>query len=465
MAKSWKRFLLLTLVVLVFMLVGYLGLGILYSGHFANGVWINGVYCTGKSVEEVNQILIDQTEVPDFVLKDDNGKTYEISLKEVSFVVDYTSQLHRVLFAQNPFRFTVGTENIKKIQIEPYISFDEESLFQTIQTAIPFVMASEKEHALRIFKGDNGYQLYNGMEHVLDEEKALHLVLENLEEGVYALDLGKEECYENLPLTVEMAETLLLYEQVEAFQTCKIVYDMEDTLISLTPGIVADWIKVDEEGRFIFDDKGDLMLKDGVIETFINALADEYDSVGKKRAFTATNGKVVEVEGGIYGNEINRKKEIAYLKDAFMSGKEEIRIPIYKQEALHRGKNDIGTTYIEIDMTDQKMYYYQDGELLIETDIVTGNMKRGDDTPSGVNYVYAKQRNRILRGRDYESFVKYWMPVKGGIGIHDASWRKKFGGDIYLKNGSHGCINTPTKIMEELYKLVEKGTPVVMFYS
>ena len=92
-------------------------------------------------------------------------------------------------------------------------------------------------------------------------------------------------------------------------------------------------------------------------------------------------------------------------------------------------------------------------------------MKRGDDTPSGVNYVYAKQRNRILRGRDYESFVKYWMPVKGGIGIHDASWRKKFGGDIYLKNGSHGCINTPTKIMEELYKLVEKGTPVVMFYS
>ena len=49
--------------------------------------------------------------------------------------------------------------------------------------------------------------------------------------------------------------------------------------------------------------------------------------------------------------------------------------------------------------------------------------------------------------------VKFWVPVKGGIGIHDAGWRKEFGGDIYQTAGSHGCINTPKDKMEELFDM------------
>lgn len=465
MAKSCKRFLFLILVLSLLILVGYLGLSFLYSGHFANGIWINGVYCTGKTVEEVNEILIEQTQTEDFVIIDDNGKTYEISLEGVSCVVDYTSQLYRVLMSQNPFRWGGSISENKNIRMEPHIIYDETTLFETISKSFPFVVASVKEHKLEIFKDENGYQLYNGMEHVLDEEKTCMLVLKNLEDKIYSLDLRKEECYTDLPLTVEMAEVLLLYEKIVDFQTCNIVYDMEEEQIPLSPAIVSEWILVDEKGEILLDTGGNLMLSEEAIENFVKWLAEEYDSVGKRRTFIATNGKEVVVEGGIYGNEINRKKEVAYLKEAFLAKANETRIPVYKQKALHRGKNDIGNTYIEIDMTDQKMYYYKDGELLVETDVVTGNMKRKNATPSGVNYVYAKQRNRTLRGEDYASFVRYWMPVKGSIGIHDASWRKKFGDDIYLTNGSHGCINTPSQIMKELYNLVEIGTPVVMFYS
>ena len=54
--------------------------------------------------------------------------------------------------------------------------------------------------------------------------------------------------------------------------------------------------------------------------------------------------------------------------------------------------------------------------------------------------------------------------MKGNIGIHDASWRSKYGGTIYQTNGSHGCINTPRDAMVQLYESVEVGTPVVMFY-
>ena len=137
---------------------------------------------------------------------------------------------------------------------------------------------------------------------------------------------------------------------------------------------------------------------------------------------------------------------------------------MYTQKAWVQGKNDIGNTYVEIDMGEQMMYYYADGVQKVATPIVTGNTSRRMGTPSGVNYVYLKQTNRILRGPGYASHVDFWMPVKGNIGIHDAAWRSKYGGTIYQTNGSHGCINTPRDAMVELYESVEVGTPVVMFY-
>ena len=131
---------------------------------------------------------------------------------------------------------------------------------------------------------------------------------------------------------------------------------------------------------------------------------------------------------------------------------------------MKQGKDDIGDTYVEIDMGEQMMYYYLNGELQIETPVVTGNTSRRMGTPSGVNYVYLKQQDRILRGEGYASHVNFWMPVKGNIGIHDASWRSKYGGNIYQTNGSHGCINTPYNAMVQMYEMVEVGTPVVMYY-
>ena len=81
-------------------------------------------------------------------------------------------------------------------------------------------------------------------------------------------------------------------------------------------------------------------------------------------------------------------------------------------------------------------------------------------------------RNVILRGGGkkksktyYESFVSYWMPFIGGsYGLHDASWRSNFGGDIYIYSGSHGCVNLPPAKAGELYKMVSVGTVVIVHY-
>ncbi|MEO7617644.1 MAG: L,D-transpeptidase, partial [Candidatus Saccharibacteria bacterium] len=54
-----------------------------------------------------------------------------------------------------------------------------------------------------------------------------------------------------------------------------------------------------------------------------------------------------------------------------------------------------------------------------------------------------------------------WMPFHGGYGLHDAIWRKgRFGGQDYIRGGSHGCVNLPDATAEWLYNWSVVGTPV-----
>ena len=52
--------------------------------------------------------------------------------------------------------------------------------------------------------------------------------------------------------------------------------------------------------------------------------------------------------------------------------------------------------------------------------------------------------------------------TNSNIGLHDASWRSEFGGEIYKTNGSHGCVNLPKDKAYELYDLISVGTTVIV---
>ena len=118
--------------------------------------------------------------------------------------------------------------------------------------------------------------------------------------------------------------------------------------------------------------------------------------------------------------------------------------------------------YINVSISNQKLYYYEYSELVLESDVVTGINGK---TPTGTFRVLNKIRNTVLKGDDYESFVSYWIAFNGNsYGFHDASWRNKFGGNIYKYNGSHGCVNMPYYKVQSLYNMVEIGTPVYIYY-
>lgn len=451
--------------ILLCLLAGlYLGLAGYYSDGFGYGIWVNGVYCTGKSVEEIDAVLRAQSKETVFVVVFEDGTKERFELQDISYETDYQGPLRVLQNMQNPYQWIKYLKNGTKNKIVPEITFDRAALLEKIE-GFPAVREAEqlKEREVEIVKTGQGYVLLDKAEHILDKEQLVFLVENALKAGKYRTE-ASEECYGDVLLTRADEGLLSLWEKLEAFQSCEILYDMGDETVCVDASVVCDWLTLTNQGEPYLDEEGELVLDESKLQEFVDRLAKEYDTLGKAREFHATRGDTVSVEGGTYGSKLNRQAEIAYLTEAFLAKRKERHVPEYIQEAYFRGKDDIGDTYIEIDMTEQKMYYYVDGEIYEQASVVTGNMVRNMSTPEGTCFVYAKQTNRILRGSNYASFVNYWVPVRGNIGIHDAPWRSSYGEEIYKTNGSHGCINTPYDEMKKIYEHVEIGTPVVMFY-
>lgn len=458
-----KIFLLLSIVVLQ-VLIAYIGLTFYYRNAFVYGTWINNIYCTGKSIEEVNAELSGQFSYDGITIYDKDQNEYQIMASDIDYQYDFEESLKQYLGRQNPLLWVDSFWKIRNEEIVPVICYDKDKL-EACFNALPFLEQRDiKEREITIIKTKQGYELVDERGSILDIEKARLAVEDAISNLAKSVSLAAADCYYDMELTEKMQEILHEWELIKVFQDCHIVYQMGDDLIPVDASVVCDWIAFNEDGSPAYADDGTLQLKEEAIPDFIAGLAKEYDTVGSVRTFQTTGRGVITVEGGIYGNRLDQKAEIAYLTEAFARKADEVHIPVYLQMGVRQGKNDIGSTYIEIDMEEQMMYYYLDGILQIETPVVTGNTSRRMGTPAGVNYVYAKQTNRILRGEGYASHVNFWMPVKGNIGIHDASWRSNYGGTIYQTNGSHGCINTPYDAMSRMYEMVEVGTPVVMYY-
>ena len=235
----------------------------------------------------------------------------------------------------------------------------------------------------------------------------------------------------------------------------KITYVFEDENEVVDYSLINKWIKIDDELNVSLDNQE--------IINYITSLAKKYDTVGIERKFKTSIGKILNVSGGYYGWKINKKKEAQMLKEDIENGSILEKEPEYLQKGVSRGENDFGDSYLEINITRQYIWYYKHGKLIAQGDIVSGNVSRGNGTPLGIYEITYKQEGSTLRGANYEAKVEYWMPFNGNIGLHDASWRYSFGGDIYLNDGTHGCINAPKYLAKKIFSEIESGTPVICY--
>ena len=193
-----------------------------------------------------------------------------------------------------------------------------------------------------------------------------------------------------------------------------------------------------------------------------------YNTKNGNWQFTTIKGEDILVPDRTLGTYVDMDAEVEYVKEFFnvlnyngLEGRAEYdRIPCLEQDKV---SYDLTKDYAEVSIEDQTAYLFLDGQLVWQTPVTTG-LAGVHDTPTGVFYVCSKKRDARLKGPDWDCRVDYWIGFLGGIdGFHDAPWKSRYGGAYYLTEGSHGCINTPYKAVQQFYDLVYIGLPVVIY--
>ena len=199
------------------------------------------------------------------------------------------------------------------------------------------------------------------------------------------------------------------------------------------------------------------------LEAYVAELAAKYDIDPYVGPFHTSTGDVLDMVityEGCYLDQATMAADLqAYIKDGKAG-----QCPVTYLPGSVRNKPFAGN-YVEVNLTQQHMWFYKDGVLLTESDLVSGNVAAWNHTPTGVFEIYSRTYGTDLVGADYRSWVNFWMPFVGGYGLHDASWRSEFGGNIYLTSGSHGCINLPYDAAKIMIDNSRSGETRVIIYG
>jgi hypothetical protein len=452
-------------IVLGVLVVIYLAAGFYFKSHFSPCTSINGVNVSGKTVAKTEKLI--QKQLDDYVLTitDGDNNTEEVRATDINMKYVSDGSVKKLLSEQNSFLWLKTLLVGDKKDVAYSLEYDEE----TLDSLVADFACMKKED---VTEPVNAYPEYQDGQFVIvdevygsqvDSEEFASVIREKLESLTDTLVMRDEQCYEAPKYTASSEEVITACDKLNTYLQSSITYDMAGEKVEIS--------KEDLASMLTCSDKMKATIDESKIKEYVQKLKDTYDTVGTKRTFTAGNGKTATVSGGDYGWSIDLDKEVSRLKKDIKRGEAVEREPKYSQEASTHDEADWGDTYIEIDLTNQHVYYFENGKVKLDTDVVTGNESENNGTPAGVYYIKYKQKDRTLRGPKqsdgsykWESFVSYWMPFNGGIGLHDATWRSNFGGTIYKTNGSHGCVNVPPAKAGELYNYIDAGTPVVCHY-
>ncbi len=460
-------------VVLLLGLGAYGGVSVYYRTHFFPNTSVNQVDCSNLDASQVSEILEQQLQTYELKVTGRDYKTGESGAElgtitasdvELSYVDNSQVAAEMLLQQQNPFTWPVRV--LKKVSqgntLVEGVTFNQEKLAELVSSwqACQKDNMQEPEDAY-ISEYVSSKMAYE----IIPETEGTFLNIDRLQEKIAAAIENHEEhidaeeggCYKAAEVTSTDENLVKTVEKANKMLGTKIAYDWNGTEVILDGEQIKDWVEI--SGNTV-------TLDEEAVAEFVKAQAEEYDTYGKNRKFTTTLGVELTLPSGYYGWQTDKKAETKELIQLISDGSVENREPVYSSTARKKGMSDIGSSYVEADLTNQHLYLYKDGKIVLETDFVSGTMSSTPDcvTPQGVFGLSYKTTNAVLRGATYQTPVNYWMPFYGNYGMHDAIWRSTFGGEIYITSGSHGCINLPLDAAAAIYEYVSTGFPVICYY-
>jgi hypothetical protein len=458
-SSSAGRLLLIIFGVLAVLILSvYLGVAFYFKSHYLFNTTIGDSDCSTKTPEYVKERTRTTVESYLLTIYDRDGNKFFLRGPDFSYEYAEKGEEEQILESQNPFAWPVSLWKKSSYTLDISVTYDAAQVKNALGSlecfsSEDYIVAPENAY---LVLGEDGYEVVpETYGNTLEFDSVLPLVTEALDHQATALTLP-DEVYVQPSILSDDESITTLTDRIDAFTSATITYEIGDATEELSSTDIYHMLNIDEDGS--------VSLNEDKITRFVQYLASTYNTYGDRRSFQTSLGDVIEIGGGDYGWVIAKTAEAAQLTEDLQGGVPVVREPVYEQTAVEYGPEDIGNTYVEVDYTNQHLWYYKDGELVLDSDFVSGNLSKGNGSPDGVFKIVYKEKDATLVGEDYQSSVDYFMPFAYNVGFHDASWRSTFGGEIYLTKGSHGCINLPHDIAEELYNDLAVGTPVVAFY-
>ncbi|MBE6009800.1 MAG: hypothetical protein E7236_04030 [Lachnospiraceae bacterium] len=466
--KKKKKGLIALLICAIIVVGLYLtGFIVFQTAFFMPKTSVNQVDVSWKTDKEAQELLTADVEGYALTIEERNDQTEVLKGADFGVQAKLDDKVKTALSDQKTGLWFVDVFKDKEIHLDDIAEYDVDALNEVI----PTLNCLDESQMIPSENATISETMTDGAFTIVDEVYGTEAIPDNvyaaINEAVAGMEpsvnLAEKGCYIDPELKADSPEALAALEEVNDIACMTITYEMAGTDPFLVDGnVIRQWIDVSDDLEVTFDEE--------YVTDFVDAFAAEYDTSFTEREFVNHAGETVIVPGGYYGWQLDKTAEEELLLEELEAKEDVTREPCWKHTAISLGEHEYGDKYIEVDLTRQTVYLMENGEVVWETPCVTGKTSRRHGTTPGMYSIYIKQRNRTLNGRnddgsEYHSPVSYWMPFNGGQGLHDARWRGKFGGSIYVYSGSHGCVNLPTSAAAELYDMVEVGTPVIVYWS
>ena len=442
-----------------------------YRDRFIDGTVINGFDVSALTAEEAESLIREEAEDYRLLVRFPDGEEDCIEGSEIGYHFVSDGAVGEMLRNQNPYTWVAGKLGLQTVHAaEVATDYDREMLRDAV-LALPAFAEENITHPR------DAYMIWDGEAYTIvpeergnepDPERVLSVLENALADTRPSADLT-DDIYV-LPVVTKDDKGLIgKCRSGNSLIRCDITYDLPlGARVHIDGRTVQPWLIDDLAGGFVLPNE----VIRAHCRAIVKEMAEEHDTYKKDVLFNTTEKGEITINLAKHGFRIDVDAETAQLAEDIRNHMKTEREPVWEFEGFTRENDYVGKTYIEVDIEAQHVWYYIDGELYLDTPVVTGTKTNPERrTPTGVFTLSFKATDRYLQGPinpetnepTYRSHVDYWMPFNGGVGFHDAQWRGSFGGTIYYYSGSHGCVNMPYSAAKKMYEVIDKTVPIIVY--
>ena len=426
----------------------YLMFAQIFYARFLPNTYISGMNVSFKTEKDVEKLIDEKIEAYKLVIKskDEEDTIYgrDIGLKRIygTTVPEFLASQRPIAWIKNLFTASV-LESPLPLSVSEYDFSkqleEKEFMKKSVQTASQKTMISE-------YEPNKGYKIIEAKEgELLDKELAVSYIRSAVLKLSDEVDISKdpENAYISAGAENGYSKIKSCVDLLNKYTGTYIEY--KDNFI-IDGNHISKWLVIDEDYNISFDEVK--------IGEFVESLARSY-MTDESINFKTSYGSYVNISGTDYTKIVNKEAEVSKIKELVEAGYSGKREPEFNKELSESDSNKYGDTYVEINLSSQHLFYYKKGELVLETDIISGDESKGTPTPTGIYRVVEK-----LGGmKDVGDVVKF----SEDLSFYTKADISKFGGSIYKTEGSEGGIILPKDKIKILYDNIDKNTMVLCY--